>query len=196
MKQSLKYSVQQQLNQKSLSTQQLNQLLALQKTKTTSANRNLPWHKVTAVASVLMLSFILSLYFTDNYYVSAQLIEQRIAEEVAENHLKLKPLEVNGNTLEGISQYFEQLAFLPLNPTLFTLSKQNLLGGRYCSIQGITALQLRMKSSNNKVQTLYQTQYDKQVFKGFPMGEKVTVYVKGMRVDMWVEKDILFALIE
>ena len=40
----------------------------------------------------------------------------------------------------------------------------------------------------------------KQVFNDFPElkeGSKpLTVYVKGMKVDMWVEKDILFALIE
>ena len=40
----------------------------------------------------------------------------------------------------------------------------------------------------------------KQMFKDFPElkeGSKpLTVYVKGMKVDMWVEKDILFALIE
>jgi hypothetical protein len=50
------------------------------------------------------------------------------------------------------------------------------------------------------VQSLYETQYDKKVFKDFPKAEEgsvpLTVYVKGMKVDMWVEKDILFALIE
>ncbi|MCK5191175.1 MAG: hypothetical protein KAR12_14090, partial [Methylococcales bacterium] len=65
----------------------------------------------------------------------------------------------------------------------------------------VTALQLRMMNSKtNKVQSLYETEYDKQVFKDFPKleagGVPVTIYVKGMKVDMWVEKDILFALIE
>jgi len=34
------------------------------------------------------------------------------------------------------------------------------------------------------------------VFKGFSEEEITTVYVKGLRVDMWVEKGNLFALIE
>jgi hypothetical protein len=103
------------------------------------------------------------------------------------------------NTLQGITNYFNQLGFSPVNPSFFTSSKQTLRGGRYCSIQ--EALQLRrMNNKTNKVQSLYETQYDRQVFKGFPVlaeGNKpLTLYVKGMKVDMWVEKDILFALIE
>jgi hypothetical protein len=50
------------------------------------------------------------------------------------------------------------------------------------------------------LQKLYKTNYDKQVFKRFSKTEQgsrpITAYVKGMRVEMWVEKDILFALIE
>jgi hypothetical protein len=103
--------------------------------------------------------------------------------------------------MQGISTYFKQLDFSPVSPSLLILSEKNLLGARYCSIQGITALQLRMMNSKtNKVQSLYETQYDKKVFKDFPKAEEggmpLTVYVKGMKVDMWVEKDILFALIE
>lgn len=199
MKQSLKNSVKQHLNKKSLSSRQLQQLQALQVKQ--SKKTYFSHFKLATVASALLLSFVLSFYFTQTIDFSTQSIEQRIAEEVAGNHLKLKPLEIKSNTLQGLSDYFKQLNFSPVNPDLVTLSKQNLLGGRYCSIQGVTALQLRMMNSKtNKVQSLYETEYDKQVFKDFPKleagGVPVTIYVKGMKVDMWVEKDILFALIE
>ena len=199
MKQSLKISVKQHLNKKSLSSRHLQQLQALQVKQ--SKKTYFSHFKLATVASALLLSFVLSFYFTQTIDFSTQSIEQRIAEEVAGNHLKLKPLEIKSNTLQGLSDYFKQLNFSPVNPDLVTLSKQNLLGGRYCSIQGVTALQLRMMNSKtNKVQSLYETEYDKQVFKDFPKleagGVPVTIYVKGMKVDMWVEKDILFALIE
>jgi hypothetical protein len=202
MKQSLKHSVQQHLNKKSLSTKQLNELLVLQEIHHKQPKKTyFVWYKMATVASILMISVVLSLYFTNTTYFSTQTIEQRIAEEVAGNHLKLKPLEISANTMQGISGYFKQLNFLPVSPTLLTLSKQTLLGGRYCSIQGVTALQLRMMNNKtNKVQSLYETEYNKLVFKDFPKtGEgspPLTVYVKGLKVDMWVEKDILFALIE
>ena len=38
-----------------------------------------------------------------------------IAEEVAFNHLKLKPLEVKANRLQDINQYFSMLDFVPIN---------------------------------------------------------------------------------
>ena len=198
MKQSFKHNVQQHLNNKHLSSKQFKKLAALQDSPSKSF---LPWSKMAAIASVLMVSVLLSFYYSNTAYFSSQTIEQRIAEEVAGNHLKLKPLEVSSNTLQGIIPYFKQLDFLPFSPSLFTLSKQNLLGARYCSIQGITALQLRMMNQKtNKAQTLYETEYDKLVFVGFPKsaeeGNPLTIYIKGMKVDMWVEKDILFALIE
>ncbi|MCK5830511.1 MAG: hypothetical protein KAH20_09435 [Methylococcales bacterium] len=201
MKQSLKHSVQQHLNKKSLSSQQLKQLLLRQEKKYRLRKSYLPWFKIVSVAPFLMVSVVLSVYFSNSVFFSTQTLGQRIAEEVANNHLKLKPLEVNSNTLEGIIPYFDQLDFSPLSPSFFTLSKQNLLGARYCSIQGVTALQLRMMDyKTDKIQTLYETEYDKKVFMGFPKtaeeGKPLTIYVKGMKVDMWVEKGILFALIE
>ena len=201
MKQSLKTSAQQHFNNKSLSSKQLNQLLVMQENhngqKTT---RDFFWYKTLSVASVLMLS-VLGIYLINSPYFSTQTLEQRIAEEVAGNHLKLKPLEISSNTMQEITAYFKQLDFSPVSPSSVKLSQQNLLGGRYCSIQGVTALQLRlMNNKTNKVQSLYETEYDKQVFKDFPElkegSKSLTVYVKGMKVDMWVEKDILFALIE
>ena len=201
MIQTLKTSAQQHFNNKSLSPKQLNQLLAMQENHIGQKTiRAFSWYKTVSVASVLMLS-VLGIYLINSPYFSTQTIEQRIAEEVAGNHLKLKPLEIRANTMQEITAYFKQLDFSPVSPSSVKLSKQNLLGGRYCSIQGVTALQLRlMNNKTNKVQTLYETEYDKQVFKDFPElkeGSKpLTVYVKGMKVDMWMEKDILFALIE
>lgn len=199
MKQTLKIATQEHLSSKRLSSRQMQSLLELQNNNVVT-NTQVFWYKTVSVASILVLS-VLSVYLLNSSFFSTQKIEQRIAEEVAGNHLKLKPLEVKGNTIQSISSYFKLLNFSPVNPLSFTLTKQNLLGGRYCSIQGVTALQLRMMNQKtNKMQTLYETDYDKQVFKGFPKtdqgGNPLTLYVKGMKVDMWVEKDILFALIE
>ena len=76
---------------------------------------------------------------------------------------------------------------------------KSLIGGRYCSIQGVRAAQLRLKDSKTgQIQSLYQAVYDAKVFSGLPeLKEKqkpVTVYSKGLAVDIWVEKGLLFAL--
>lgn len=205
MKQSLQHCMQQHLNKKQLSSKQLKQLLLLQEHHQNEIpSAYFSKYTMATVFSVLILSIVTSLfYFTDDKYPSTQSIAQLIAEEVAGNHLKLKPLEVSSNKMNSISNYFKQLNFSPVTPTSLLASNQTLLGGRYCSIQGVTALQLRLiNTETNKIQSLYEADYDKQVFKNFfDVGEEgsnssKTIYVKGLKVDIWVEKDILFALIE
>lgn len=202
MKQSLKISVQKHINYKNLSRKQLSQLSTLQnKHYKTAKKHSLFSHKMAIVASALVLSVTLNVYFSKLTNIPGLSIEQRIAEEVSSNHIKLKPLEIRSNVLKDISSYFTHLDFLPVSPVSLPLSEQSLLGGRYCSIQGVTALQLRMlDKKTNKIQTLYETEFDKKVFKNFSNltgdGKAITVYAKGMKVELWIENDILFALIE
>jgi len=201
MKQPLKQSLQQHLNQQCLSTRQLQQLHAIQQTQPRKKSiLNDAWFKQSIVASLLFL-LISSLFILSPTYFSTQSIEQLIAEEVVGNHLKLKPLEVSTDTLGDIKKYFKHLNFLPISPAFLTSSKQSLIGGRYCSIQGATAVQLRLVNNiTGQVQSLYETEYDKNIFKNFSVladaKKPVTIYANGMKVHIWVEKDILFALTE
>ena len=49
-----------------------------------------------------------------------------------------------------------------------------------------------------QVQSLYQTIYDPKIFYDLPQFKEnkklITVYSKGLAVDIWVEKGLLFAL--
>lgn len=198
MKQPLKSSVQQYLESKQLSPDQLQQLFALQENHAkNNPSMSQVWFKGSVFATVLLLfTFI----FTPAYF-STPSIEQRIADEVAGNHLKLKPLEVSSNRLDDIKPYFKQLSFVPISPSFLTLSKQSLLGGRYCSIQGVTAMQLRLVDNvTGQVQSLYETEFDKDIFRHFSKqaDEKNPVIVNADRINVriWVEKGVLFALTE
>lgn len=126
-------------------------------------------------------------------------IEQAIGNEVAKNHIKLKPLEVTSTQLNIVRSYFKELDFLPIASKNINFDTQKLLGGRYCSIQGITAAQLRLKNDKTgNIQSFYQTSYDPALFKGIPnisAGEQpITVHSKGISVEIWVEKGLLFAV--
>ena len=126
-------------------------------------------------------------------------LDERIGNEVAKNHIKLKPLEISTSSIQVIRNYFTELDFSPIESSLLKDTGKVLLGGRYCSIQGITAAQLRLKDEKTgQVQSLYQTLYDPKVFSGLPVLDKdnqpVTVYSKGLEVEIWVEKGLLFAL--
>ncbi len=128
-------------------------------------------------------------------------IPQRIAIEVAANHVKLKPLEIETQSIDDVRNYFNKLDFIPVDSALVSNLGLKLAGGRYCSLQGIAAAQLRVKQAgSNTVQTLYQTDYDADVFRDMPVLEHgddpVERYAKGIKVRIWVEKGLLFALAE
>jgi len=61
----------------------------------------------------------------------------RIAMEVAPNHIKLKPLDVETDSMERIRRYFTDLEFVRVESQLLASSNLELLGGRYCSVQSV-----------------------------------------------------------
>lgn len=196
---SLKQAIQNKMIEHKLNRKQLNKLENTLKEHSARPLNNPPssrikyWGIATALL-VVSMSFILP----QLRVVQTSTMVQLIAEEVVANHMNLKPLELKTNKLENIRSYFTKLSFKPINSSLVTDLSSTLIGGRYCSLQGITAAQLRLqKSDRATLNTLYQTEYRKEVFGPLPdIGLKqspITVYAKGIRVDVWVEKGVLFA---
>ena len=126
-----------------------------------------------------------------------------IANEVVENHLKLKPLDIQTNSFTDIRGFFTLVDFAPRTSTTlanqFSISTQDLLGGRYCSIQGTTAAQLRFQPDDHRLNTFYQVAYDATKYGEIPNineGEMpLSVVVKGLNVAMWVESDLLMVFV-
>ncbi len=201
MKHSLKQGLKNHLQPIKLSTQQLKHLQRMQ--SPTNAPR--PRRRMTAIFGVAAAGLVLFTVGLNVLLMMPRLseqhnIEQRIAVEVAKNHLKLKPLEITSTHIEDIKRYFTELDFRPVTPQLFNRQPVTLLGGRYCSIQGVSAAQLRLKDSNNRIQSLYQSEFDVTVFGQLPKLEAgeppMVTHAKGLKITIWVEKDILFALVE
>lgn len=121
-----------------------------------------------------------------------------IADEVALNHLKQRPLEVRGTDVATMQSYFDELDFRLVQTSLLTSVRNRMLGGRYCSIQGVMAAQLRLRDDAGRIKTLYQVPYDASRFGAIPnvaAGAPPTVtQVRGLTVELWVEKGLLFAL--
>ena len=79
-----------------------------------------------------------------------------IAAEVAANHLKLEPLQVEGAELAPVLAYFTELDFQPVTGPRPVARGATLLGGRYCTIQGVTAAQLRYRAPDGTLSTWYE----------------------------------------
>jgi hypothetical protein len=178
--------------QQQLDTDKLEKLNQLTKPfKEPPIQHSLPIYRIMLLVLASVAS--LWLYQTSNYVEHN--LPEAIAAEVTKNHLKMRPLEVETNSMNQIRQYFTELDFMPAHSKQFAMNDQQLLGGRYCSIQGITAAQLRYLDSENRLSTLYETQYDPRVFSDIPNIDKgeepLTLFSRGLLVDMWVEKDLL-----
>lgn len=202
----LKESLQQQLEREELSREQMAELMSLQRA-VLEENPTLGWLKrhllSSAVAAALLVFAILLMPWREDTNTVPDMA-RAIAMEVAQNHLKLKPLDVSTQSIGDIRAFFTQLDFSPVNSELaashFTLLESEMLGGRYCSIQGVTAAQLRYRSNGDGLSTLYEVGYDPDVFGTFPHTERGedsrVIMVNGLQVSIWVEKDLLMALVE
>jgi len=127
---------------------------------------------------------------------SPQSIEMDIAKEVVKNHIKMKPLEIESNDIKALRNYFTELDFSLVQTQRYAGS--DMLGARYCSIQGVTAAQLRYQSpasASSDVISIYEVEYDPVLFGDIPDIDKGLVpkeiTMNGLSVKLWVEKGLL-----
>jgi hypothetical protein len=151
-----------------------------------------------AVAAGLLLAVAPAAYFIIG--PGALDPAERIAGELAANHLQLKPLEVNSPAMEDARAHFEKLDFELIDSGLPALADLDLSGGRYCSVQGAPAAQLHLASQGGgRLYTLYQAQYDPDRFGPLPRPERgeapLQLQAHGLSVQLWVEQGILLALV-
>lgn len=152
---------------------------------------------VVCLLSFIMLTVAVFNIYNDHFHGGIPL-DERIASEVVHNHIRLKPMEVASNHLSVVGDYFEKLDFSPVESDYIKKMSMSLIGGRYCSIQGITAAQLRyVDPKNNHLATVYQGHFDPSQHSDLPDVDQKEAPIerisKGVHVEIWVEKGILFA---
>ncbi len=209
----LKEAIQDQYKAVQLTDDQLNQLDQLQakhqvNKQVSGKKSSINYYGLAAAITVtLLLGLMFGSQFTTFNSDSQDTIAQgessdlfrRVAEEVTLNHRKLRPLEVTTNSFDEIRGYFTQLDFRPSSSNIFNPKDSTLIGGRYCSIEGITAAQIRYQNSAGEMTTLYETAYKPSVFKGFPNVDQgkqpIIQYTDGYKVSLWMEKGLIMAAV-
>lgn len=125
-------------------------------------------------------------------------IQKRIAQEVLTNHLKIKTLDLETSSITDLRNFFERLNFSPFYSVLLERADLRLLGARYCTLQGVIALQLRFLTPEGEVVTYYQARYDKEHFGSLPdikQGNKPhVVEEQGFAMSMWKEDSLVTVL--
>lgn len=122
-------------------------------------------------------------------------IQQRIAHEVLTNHLRIKPFDVETDSMARVQAYFDRLDFVPrLSPHVGN-EKLVLAGGRYCTLQGAIAAQLRFRLPSGEIMTYYQAVYDQGRFGALPDAGRgdppMLVKARGFRMRLWQESGLV-----
>ncbi len=153
------------------------------------------WSVVSAALILMIGLFLVNSLQRQN--ASSDLLEA-IALEVASNHLKLKPLEVKSQNLRQVLSYFDRLDFqLVESASIAGKAGDRLLGGRYCSIQGIDAAQLRVRSVDGELSTWYEATLPPDKLKHIPNldtgAAPAVIAAKGLQVRIWRRHGVVFA---
>ena len=192
MKPGLKQAVIDHLEQRRLSEDQLDRLYAVQQefSGQDGSRTNSTWKLAAVLFAAVLLWISIPRAPID--------LAERIANEAALNHLKKRPLEVYGVDLADVRPYFDELDFRLIETRMLAASDGQLLGGRYCSVQGEPAAQLEMHDASGRSQSLYQAPYLAARFGRLPMIAKGKapreIYTRGVHTSLWVEKGLLFVL--
>ncbi|MCC5870571.1 MAG: hypothetical protein JJU27_18890 [Gammaproteobacteria bacterium] len=90
---------------------------------------------------------------------------QRMAEEIAYNHLALAPLDFVSTNLDSLRDAFAVLGFRLLDAQALEDVPGTLMGGRFCSVASVPAALLRYRSETG-VTTVYQARHDRRLHRG------------------------------
>jgi len=187
VKRTLKESTREHYQKFELPPAQLDHLNQLQRGPK-SRERSQLWFKFSFAAmavSVLLLSLFL--------FRGTESIAGKIAEEIAYNHNKNIQLEIKTSSIDDIQNFLSKIDFTLIQSKYLPAGNWELVGARYCSIQGKLAVLMKLKNqSEGKTQTLYQVPYPEDFKKNGP--KPLETYVNGVQVKLWREKGLLLGL--
>ena len=188
----IKSTIKDHFSETSMSSENIDKLLKTQagilsdlkeNNHTTNNSRRFLW--LIAVTAVFIA------IFSYNELFEKKDLTSQIAAEVAYNHHKLKDPEVFSSSYIAIQNKLSKLDFSIVTSKLLSPA-MILIGGRYCSIKGVLAAQLRYRHSDTgKTVTMYQVPTTKQYKKAF--NALIETQIDGITVKIWQEKGLLIA---
>ncbi|VAX31436.1 hypothetical protein MNBD_NITROSPIRAE01-2284 [hydrothermal vent metagenome] len=196
-KQSLNTHLHQYYEEKHASPKKLAQLVAMaeitpdktygEKNKPTN-NTPIFWQYLRPpLALGLVLAAIIALFF----FQPRTDITQSVGKEIVLNHNKRLALEFPSQSYTLLENQMSKLDFTLVHSKKVDLQNFQLLGARYCSIQGELAAQLRLEDKAGRSYTLYQSPVTDDLLK-IKSGVRVQ---DGLRLKLWQEAGLFFGLV-
>ena len=175
---------------KSLSPDRVQFLIQAKTQAMAPRRRSRVMHRMPLMALAAACAVFLFLWIVQE---QQQTTEQAVCAEVVMNYQKHSPMQVLSSHYADVQAGLNRLDFSIMPANARILQAYRLVGGRYCSIQGFPAAQMRVQDmASGKECTLYAI---KAV--GVLHNVNSTIdRVGGVRVEVWRQDDVLFALAE
>lgn len=123
---------------------------------------------------------------------SSQMNLATLPKEIAYHHNKKMDSEIKTNSYSEMKVFLTKLDFNLIQSTRLPSDDWELLGGRYCSLQGRLAAQIKIKNKkNNKTYTLYQLARPENMSQSTTLFEG---YSEGAKIKIWSENDLLLGI--
>lgn len=185
----LKDAIQEHAESVSLSDEEFEKLLA--DNAPSDANPSRRWVAWVALAAALLIALGLWWPFGGS-------VHHDIAEEVVYNHQKLKPLEIESASPDELAAFFgTQDVRIVRNSKVLGDRDWELLGGRFCSIQGADAAQLRFRDADGQLLSVYMAPYSESKMGPLPDvdagAEPLRTVSDGREVWIWREQNQIVA---
>jgi hypothetical protein len=190
MTQKLKESIKEYYEKHSLSTTQLLKMQYIQKKLYPQFNRRRRLHTKWAIAAGAMVLLIGAVIFINTR--SHRIYIAELISEIAYNHNRNLEMEIKSDSLKEIASYLSRLDFPLIHPTRLPPDNWEMIGGRYCSLKGQFAAQLKLRNKvNQKIYTLYQIEKPHGINNIADFSEH---FAKGVKVNLWLERGLILAL--
>lgn len=146
-------------------------------------------HRHNAAVAVVLTAVALWVFF-GGFAESPQEWSIRAAQEIVLNHNKQLREEVVARDYPTLQTQMGKLDFNLAAPVRLAELKLDIVGARYCSIQGHLAAQIKLRDANGRRYTLYQTPASST---RTGIHDYASV-VEGVSVRQWIEGDVFFGL--
>jgi len=178
----------------SLSQEKLQRLQAMTEIQELDKSHNSRfWQSRQRLA--LVVSFILILVGGVQFFYIFKAPEidliQRVAQEVELNHSKQLASDFSSESYAHLENVMEKLEFDLKAPASMPVEGYQLIGARYCSIQGQLAAQLKLESPQGEKITLFATHANEAL----ATLHKKNQMRKGVLVRNWREGNVFFSLV-
>ena len=146
--------------------------------------------KYSSIAASILVAFIIGAHMVTYLDTPETTLMDRITQEILLNHQKQFDVEFSSITIDELRADMHKLDFNLITSRVIDEEKFQIIGARYCSIQGNIAAQIKLQDNSGNTFTLYQTALSRKL----KTLKDTTQLANGLVVKTWNEQGIFLGL--